>query len=105
MSADRLAFEVLRDNRAIVTGGKGHWPMVDRHGTPIRVGDTIRYQYCSGRYGQTKVGQPITVTDAHYDYCQIGGAGFHYDFKANVLRGYHQHTDFEHGHETWVEIV
>lgn len=92
-------------DRKQVTGGRGKWPMVDMNGTPIRVGDRIRYQYCSGRYGQTAIAQPITVTDEHYDYCQIGGAGFELDFKTNILRGYHEHHDFEHGHKTWVEVI
>jgi hypothetical protein len=47
----------------------------------------------------------MVVTQPHYDYCQIGEATFHLDFKKDILVGYHKHHDFEHGHEKWVEVV
>jgi hypothetical protein len=102
----------------LVTGGAGKWPILDKHGKRIHVGDRIRAQICVGRLGQTRIVE-TTVTEAHWQYCSMsvpyrmfeGGAeqwgtiGTEYDFADKVLRCYHEHRDFEHGHETWAEIV
>jgi hypothetical protein len=85
-----------------VTGGAGKWPMFDRHGKAITVGSKIRYQHCVGSYGQTKISE-TEVRDSHYPYCQIASA--HFDYKSGKLIGYHKHNDFEHGHETWVDVA
>lgn len=90
--------------RVPVTGGKGKWPVFDRHGVRIHVGDRLRVQYCSGRYGQTRQ-ELMTVENAHWDYCQEGNACTVFDFSANALRTMKTHHDFEHGHEAWAEII
>lgn len=89
---------------AFVTGCAKRYPMVDRNDRRIQVGDRIRYQHCTGSYGQTAVSEAV-VTESHYPYGQIGSAAFYLDFGASVLRGYHRHDDWEHGHETWVEVL
>jgi hypothetical protein len=92
------------NNRTPVVGGLHGVPMVDRYGTRLHVGDTIRYQHCTGPYGQTRIGTTV-VTESRYDYPMIGHAGFEHDSKTGTLRGYRKHEDFEHGHEKWVEVV
>lgn len=92
------------EQRIPVTGCAKRFLMVDRNGTQIHVGDRIRYQYCSGRYGQTAIGETI-VTESHYQYGSIGNAAFRFDFKTDQLVGKHSHNDFEHGHQTWVEVL
>jgi hypothetical protein len=99
---ERVTVEASRG--APCTGGNAHSPIYDRHGERIHVGDKLRVQHCVGRYGQTKV-EEMTVTEAHWTYCQHGVAGTEYDFAANVLRCKHTHHDFEHGHDTWAEII
>lgn len=88
----------------VVTGCKDNYPMEDRNGKPIHVGDRLRYQHCVGRYGQTAISEAF-VALPHYPYGQIDSANFDFDFKRRVLVGYHKHDDFERGHETWVEII
>lgn len=87
-----------------VTACDERLPMVDRNRRRIRVGDVLRFQRCSGPYGQTERGT-VTVTDSHYPMAYIGGAPFHYDFGTGYLVGAHEHRDYEHGHQTWVEVV
>lgn len=87
-----------------VTGCSRNWPMLDRHGKRIQVGDRIRYQYCIGEYGKTAIREAV-VHHPHYPYGQIEDAAFEFDSTERVLRGYHHHKDFEHGHETWVEVI
>jgi len=87
-----------------VTGCAKRFPMLDRHGHQIHVGDRLRYQHCTGRYGQTSISETV-VTQPHYPYGSIDSAHFHLDFDHLVLRGFHHHDDFEHGHTTWVEIL
>jgi hypothetical protein len=80
--------------------------MLDRNGRQLHVGDRIRAQVCVGPYGQTAIVE-TTVTNAHEPYGQISAntrtIGFHY--RDGKLVGQHVHNDFEHGHETWVEIL
>lgn len=93
-----------------VTGGREHFPMLDRHGRQIEVGDRLRAQVCIGPYGQTKVVE-VVVTEAHWPYCAIYGTGpkecisTTFDFDQRVLRCATRHVDFEHGHETWAEVL
>lgn len=89
--------------RIPVTGCKERFPIVDKHENRIHVGDKIRYQYCSGPYGQTAIGQTI-VTKNHYHYPQIDRANFTFDFNKRILVGFKHHDDIEHAHKTWVEI-
>ncbi len=88
----------------VVTGCANRYPMVNRHGRHIAVGDRIRYQHCVGRYGTTALGE-TDVTEPHYPYGRIANAVFDLDFKANVLRGYRENHNWEHGHVTWVEVL
>jgi hypothetical protein len=94
--------------REAVTGGAKRWPMVDRHGRPLYKGCKIRAQVCTGRYGQTRIVEGM-VDQAHYEYCCVivgeHTADFQFDSSAGLLRGYHKHVDFEHGHETWVDLI
>lgn len=94
--------------RTPVTGGARSWPVFDRHGERIHVGDTLRAQCCVGRYGQTRI-ITFKVKEAYWPYCQqcVEGCvvGTDYDRDAEALRCAHVHNDFEHGHETWAEIV
>lgn len=87
-----------------ITGCAKHYPMLDRNGRRIKLGDRIRYQHCVGRYGQTSISEAL-VDKPHYQYGEIEGAVFHLDFSADVLRGYNKFDDWEHGHETWVEVI
>ena len=93
-------------NRIPVTGCIGRHPMVDRFGCQLHVGDRIRAQVCVGRYGQTSIVETI-VPNAHEPYGLISAGvrtiGFHY--RDGKLIGQHVHNDYDHGHETWVEIV
>lgn len=97
------------------TGGAGRWPIFDRHGVRIHLGDRLRAQVCIGPYGQTEIIE-IEVTEVHWQYCQspsgtksrdgrFHSASTEYDFKEHVLRCYRKHEDVEHGHEQWAEII
>lgn len=94
----------MSDARIPVTGCYKRFPLLDRHGKQIHVGDRIRYQYCSGRYGQTAIGECL-VEQSHYPYGQIGHATFYLTPDRTAMEGRHVHEDFEHGHEKWVEII
>lgn len=94
----------MESNAPFVTGGAERWPIFDRHGRQIRVGDRLRAQICTGPYGQTKIVE-VEVRSAHWTYCQEGGVNAEYDRASNTLRCYHRHVDFEHGHETWAEVI
>lgn len=73
----------------------------DRHGRPVEVGDLVRVQYTAGRYGQTKIDQGRVTGLGQYGGLTLDGARY----VCVPREGYHRHVDFEHGHETWVEIV
>lgn len=92
--------------RVPVTGCSGRFPMVDRNGQQIHVGDTIRAQVCTGRYGQTAIVETVVLNE-HEPYGQIYAKTrtISFEFKNGILKGHHLHNDFEHGHETWCEIV
>ena len=99
----------------------------DRHGKELTMGDTVRVQHCTGRYGQTD-----TVTGVLKDISIYGSVdlepprilyvsqppgyakrfsclypGFTPDdsLGKDALRGYSEHNDFEHGHTKFIEIV
>lgn len=103
----------------------------DRNLKPLKVGQNVKAQYCSGRYGQTELvegelleivsggGIYIKLKDgynitqyarggcAHYkggDHYYVCGA-LHYDYNRRCYVGYHEHKDFEHGHTSFLEIV
>lgn len=92
--------------RAPLTGCVGRFPMVDRNGVQLHVGDKIRAQVCVGRYGRTQLVETV-VTNAHEMYGTLysGGTSIPFAFRDGVLVGYNRHFDFDHGHETWVQIL
>lgn len=90
--------------RVPVTASASRLPCFDRHGRQIFVGDRLRIQYCTGRYGQTAV-VTMTVETEHWPYCSIGKGRQSLDAKRNALVGYYKHNDFEHGHEAWIEVI
>ena len=101
----------------------------DRNGKLLEAGDVVDVKYCIGRYGQTRMVRGIlksidnfggvaiylsSCTEPFNVYFQgftaktLGPGDEHYiAIKFNrvdgKLIGYHEHHDFEHGHETWIE--
>jgi hypothetical protein len=73
----------------------------DRHGRLLRLGDLVRVQHCVGRYGQTQITEGRVTALGEYGGLTLDGARY----VVVPPEGYHRHVDFEHGHETWVEIV
>lgn len=102
--AVRYVVREVEPARIPCTGGNDRFPVVDRNGVRICVGDTLRVKHCVGPYGQTRTSE-MTVTEAHWQYCQHGVAATRFDFQTNTLRCASVHNDFEHGHETWAEII
>ena len=101
-----------QETRTPVTGGADRWPVFDRHGARIHVGDRLRAQVCTGRYGQTAIIETI-ITKAHWPYCQwnppeaprtVVRAEYE-PSQPRALRCYYRHTDYEHAHEAWAEIL
>lgn len=91
-------------------------PVADRHGVQICAGDRLRVQVCVGRYGTVERFE-IEVGSTYEPYGQIlfstprharRGIFFHLGPHAagiHWMRGYHRFDDFEHGHETWAEVI
>lgn len=101
--------------------------ILDRGGKAVEVGSLIRVQQCIGRYGQTQIvegkidqltesnGAVLTLTKTarqrrhdHWVMLDIGQRLFvalpgQYD--GEIYRCQHRFEDFEHGHETWVEVL
>jgi hypothetical protein len=112
---------------------KSRYECVDRNGTRLEKGQTVRVQHCVGRYGQTRTvtgtldgdvdlygGMQIVLgpeTRAFSDYTKFGtknykagepyyvASVFSFDHATNRRVGYSKFDDYEHGHESWVEIV
>ena len=83
-------------------------PIYDADGTPVEVGDKVKFQICTGRYGQTASGES-TVKYIMPNYPGIGltnGKMCHvnYDFDKKIWRCFKEHVDFEHGHKTWLVV-
>lgn len=93
----------------------------DRNGRELKVGDRVRIQVCTGRYGQTAIRQgaivafspyraiTIKTDEAYSEDCGRFGvhrreAGSHVSVNAE-FDGYRKHDDFEHGHEVWTELI
>lgn len=89
-----------------VTGWNSRTPLHDRHGNPLHVGDKIRAQVSTGRYGQTKIIEH-TITRSHEPYGAINTQAqlIPFELKGGKGIGHTKFDDFEHGHETWVEKV
>lgn len=89
----------------------------DRHGRPLVPGQQVVVQHCVGRYGRVKQTRGLlkSIGSCHEVYIDTGKAGegnclypgFNLDAKLGerAMRGYEKFTDFEHGHEKWIEIV
>lgn len=106
---------------------KGIMEYQDRNGKPLAPGQTIRIKHCVGPYGQCDTvtgklvsinqygGLTITLDHDHYytfkGFCYVAKKGEDYyvaapfELRNNVMVGYKEHKDFEHGHEAWVEIL
>jgi hypothetical protein len=104
---------------------------VDRDGVRLEPGQTIEVQHCVGRYGEVRrvSGKLVRINEYHgitmilaaetkpfTEYSRFGSntyAGLdeyyvcnalQYDFKKKCMVGYHEHKDYEHGHEAWVKV-
>lgn len=106
----------------------------DRHGQPLTVGCQVRYQRCSGRYGQTSTmrgevlafpgdypyGVCLKILESHrLEGSSDGRVATRYLAPGDVFTitspirmrpgqaalAHHVHHDFEHGHETFLEIT
>lgn len=89
--------------RIAVTACDDRFPVVDRHGVRVHVGDTLRVRHCVGPYGQTAE-TLHTVQNAHWLYGSDGPVTARYDYDARVMRCAYVHTDPEHSHEVWAEV-
>jgi hypothetical protein len=91
---------------------------VDRNGCKLEPGQLVRVQHCVGEYGQVAVveGELKSIGSCNEVYldCPGGGClypGFapdwdrEYGETADVLIGYTKFSDFEHGHEKFIEIL
>jgi hypothetical protein len=82
----------------------------DRHGTQLKVGQVVRVQHCTGRYGQTEiVDGRIAEISPHggltLDQAISRGRFLGKTYVTVTRKGYEKFNDFEHGHEKWTEIL
>lgn len=93
---------------------------IDRHGKPVRVGQRVRVRECIGRYGQCATREGIVkelspygggtleltepATIYHRNHCERKNKG-ELAYVVIPRGGYEKFEDFEHGHETWIEIL
>lgn len=95
-----------------ITSRADRIPVYDRNGLQVCLGDKLKAQKCTGRYG--RVAQVDAVADE--EHTRLGavnvvhnGSGATIFFNAHLISGfdigYKDFVDFEHGHETWIEIV
>jgi len=107
--------EVMEGKRLTpLTSRAGKHPVFDRNGVQLCVGDKLKAQICTGRYGQVAVFD-FDVNVPHALYGQLiasapaGAVICHFNWLGNpdipVDICYYQHSDIEHGHETWAEVV
>lgn len=94
-----------------------HWKYFDRNGRLLVIGQLVSVQTCSGPYGQTKRVSGTLTSIGPYGNVNVDTGkkgegvclypGFTPDstLGENCQRGYHEHVDFEHGHEVWIELV
>ena len=98
---------------------------IDKNRKPVVDGTRVEVRHCTGRYGQTTLskGKLLRITstsvwieleEPYYGlnrHCPAGtpffvSGVFHVDEQeSKTLIGYKRHSDFEHGHETWLEQV
>jgi hypothetical protein len=87
---------------------------IDKNRKPVVDGARVAVQHCTGRYGQTQLheGKLLRITSTSVwieldtgDPLFIPGV-FHLDRQeAKTLTGYNKHEDYEHGHETWLQVL
>lgn len=102
---------------------------LDRHRVPLVVGQTVKVQYCSGRYGQVSQATGVLLEIDRYSGIRIRLAHEHRDAGSNRITrflnagdeyyiasvfaydggqtwtGFDHYGDFEHGHDKWIEIL
>jgi len=92
----------------------------DRQGRNLQIGQHLRVRECIGSYGQCatregvlqqlspygggtlKLTKPATVYGRNYNEHKNPGDLIYVCLERN---GYKKFNDFEHGHETWTEII
>lgn len=95
--------------------------MKDRNGITLAPGQHVRIQVCVGSYGQVAIREGEIVRVDPHSYVILrpdrgfdedcGRFGVHHrpagvEVAVTVPRdGYDKFDDFEHGHETWVEVI
>lgn len=105
----------------------------DRHLKELKIGQRVLVQYLLGRYGQTgRLTGRIIYINSQYRFLSVqpddGGPDYEWHdgqylgkrgsclyvfdnhrrpegWPDNHYVGFHEHRDFEHGHEVWVEIL
>jgi hypothetical protein len=94
-----------------ITSRPDRIPVYDRNGLQVCLGDKLKAQMCTGRYG--RVSQVETVSnEEHTVYGAVNafdkGRACTLYFNGHLVSGfdigYKDFNDFEHGHETWAEI-
>lgn len=107
-----LVGEIMTGKRPTpITAGVNKYPVYDRHGVQVCLGDTLQAQVTDGPYGRTaSVG--YVVDQAHAMYCQFNTKNhviplaLRYDLHSQPVMVAHRiFEDFEHGHECWAEIT
>lgn len=86
-------------------------PVFDRKGVQVCLGDKLKAQVCTGRYGQTAL-VDAEATELHLVYGQISAMqgdlprtiALNGYLVRNADVGYLLHNDFEHGYEQWLEV-
>ncbi|ASJ88512.1 MULTISPECIES: hypothetical protein [Pseudomonadaceae] len=87
-------------------------PVYDRNGVQICLGDKLRAQISTGRYGAVGMVEAVAAPK-HLPYAALSAQRngkdcsiyFNAYFVSGFDVGYHCSNDFEHGRETWVEVV
>lgn len=101
--------------------------ILDRNGTPMTVGAKVMVQRCVGRYGRVdhvegtieqfvehhgavlRLAQPARRQMHDHDVWVRPGEQLYVSFPGKVdgdnMVCFHRFEDFEHGHETWVQVI
>lgn len=102
-------------------------PLLDKNGTPIELGQSVRIKFCDGPYGQTQTVEGVIESIDRYQGCKLKLTSpatwrgrDHSDYRKpgdllyvpmpHTLRDGklvcdEVHNDFEHGHHAWVEVL
>jgi hypothetical protein len=76
----------------------------DRHGKPLKIGQRVRVQTCTGRYGQTEIREGVIEQFSEYCGMTLKTASGALIYTTITRAGYEKFDDFEHAHEKWTEI-